>query len=97
MHHFRDFRVIASAPIIMDHLKIASDLNDDPVIFHYDTTFNMGDYWVSPLIFRNSVMDGDPLIPLAFLIHTRKRQKDHREFFEHVVQRCPTLKYSADM
>lgn len=58
----------------------------------YDTTFNLGDFYVSPLIFRHTMFVGEKIVPVAFLIHDRKFQDDHEKFFRFVSEECPFLK-----
>ena len=41
-------------------------------LLSYDTTFQLGDFYVSPLIVRHSIFDQKPCVPLAFMIHGRK-------------------------
>ena len=53
---------------------------DDPVEFMYDTTFNMGDFYFTPLLFKHTVFKELPTMPLSFMIHERKREQDHEIF-----------------
>ena len=41
-------------------------------LLSYDTAFQLGDFYVSPLIFRHTVFKERPCIPAMFLIHERK-------------------------
>ena len=61
-------------------------------VLQYDTTFNLGDYYVSPLIFRHNIYDQNPSIPVAFLIHDRKYQDVHEMFFRTLKDKIPNLK-----
>ncbi|KAK3108536.1 hypothetical protein FSP39_010086 [Pinctada imbricata] len=63
-----------------------------PVCLVYDTTFNLGDFYVSPLVFRHVLFEQGPLIPLAFLIHERKQQKCHNRLFEFIADKISILK-----
>ena len=65
--------------------------DDVPFIFFYDTTFKMGDFYVSPLVFRNIIFENSPIMPVAFLIHGRKKKKVHSRFFEFVSSGFPKL------
>ena len=38
----------------------------------YDTAFQLGDFYVSPLLFRHIVFKEEPCILAMFLIHERK-------------------------
>ncbi len=64
---------------------------DEPVELYYDTTYKMGDYYVSTLTFRHTFFVGDPCVPLAFLIHTRRFHDDHTAFLELVRSEIPGI------
>ena len=59
---------------------------------NYDTTFQLGDFYVSPLIFRHTIFEEKPCIPAMFLIHERKYTETHQEMFRECVARIPALK-----
>jgi hypothetical protein len=46
---------------------------------------------VSPLVFRNIIFENSPIMPVAFLIHGRKKEKVHSRFFEFVSSVFPKL------
>ena len=50
----------------------------------YDTTFQLGDFYVSSLLLRHTMLDGSPVMPLGFLIHERKFKETHEFFFLEV-------------
>ena len=50
-------------------------------VLSYDTTFNIGDIYVSPLLCRLTTIEGHPVFPLAFFLHYRKLQSSHSFFF----------------
>lgn len=65
-------------------------------ILYYDTTFNVEDFYVSPLTFSNHLFNHGnastkPIIPLGYLLHHTKKQEVHEEFFRHVRILCPTI------
>ena len=53
---------------------------DIPVLLSYDTTFSLGDIYVSPLLFRHVSFDSSPVVPAAFLLHERKFECTHESF-----------------
>lgn len=53
-------------------------------ILGYDTTYQLGDYYVSPLVMRKTNLDGEPLFPVIFHLHEKKDQLYHKEFFSFV-------------
>ena len=56
------------------------------LILSYDTTFQLGDFYVSPLIFRQVLFRQQPSIPVAFLLQERKYAQTHEELFHVVCQ-----------
>ena len=50
-------------------------------VVSYDTTYLMGDFYVSSLVCRNIKLEGDHVFPVAFLVHERKHMRCHKEFF----------------
>ena len=62
---------------IIDSLDTLLKASSVPVTFHYDTVFNVGDFYLSSLTFRHSLFENEPIIPCAFLVHSRRLQKDH--------------------
>ena len=57
-----------------------SKLLPQSVVLIYDTKFNMGDFYVSPLVMIHKFYDETPVIPLAYMIHQNKDKLDHRRF-----------------
>jgi len=47
-------------------------LDSSSQLLSYDTTFQLGDFYVSPLIVRHTLFREKPCIPAMFLIHERK-------------------------
>jgi len=92
---YPDLSIICYNPSIVDvftSLLCSSTPSDKPTVtLTYDTTFNLGDFYVSVLLFRETDFDPSPIVPLAFLIHERKLQSTHDEFFHHMHLLCPQL------
>lgn len=53
----------------------------------YDTTFQLGDFYVSTVTMRNCFVEGDPVFPVAFMLHERKFMKDHTSFLNSVLSK----------
>ena len=56
-----------------DIMNIFNDLltlqsNELTLIMTYDTTFQLENFYVSPILFRHIYFDGSPIIPLTFFI-----------------------------
>ena len=64
---------------------------DDPVLMSYDTTFQLGDFYLSPVLFKHVLFESQPVIPAAFLIHERKLQSGHKELMLHLKEEIPSL------
>ena len=66
--------------------------NEFQIILAYDITFQLGDFYVSPLLFRHIYFNGSPITPLAFLVHDRKIQVSHAKIFSKLTEKIPNLK-----
>ena len=54
------------------------------VLLSYDTTFNVGDYYLSTLVAKLPIFVEEPSIPIAFVLHERKFRSVHSELCEHI-------------
>ena len=61
-------------------------------LLSYDTTFQLGDFYVSVLSFPHTIFQEDQVIPVAFLLHERKHASYHIEFFDVCCKLIPALK-----
>lgn len=50
-------------------------------LLSYDTTFQLGYFYVSPLLFRHTLFTESPVLPALFLIHERKFETAHEQLF----------------
>ena len=76
---YPDLIVVCGMKDIMDQMdRILQIESQSKQLFSYDTTFNLGDFFVSPLLFRHTIFKESPVIPGLFLIHERKLQKTMR-------------------
>lgn len=67
-----------------------------PLLFHYDTTFNVGSNFVSILTMRDPTKQRmgaktsdrhafvEPILPIAVMVHQGKRREQHEEFFKQI-------------
>ena len=103
VHHVNDFvKLLSIYPdirVVLGSKDIFSELNrvlavksDEPALLSYDTTFNVGDFFVSVLVFRHVLFQNGVTIPAAFLIHDRKNQQTHDDFFRIIAEAVPNLK-----
>jgi len=63
----------------------------------YDTTFNLGDFYLSVLLFRETDFEGEPVIPLAYFLHERKLNATHTNFFRHMKSLLPELETTSNV
>ena len=66
-------------------------INDSGIYCSYDTTFNLGDFYVTPIVFRHIVFKENPTIPLFFMIHQRKYQALHEQFLNIILKEVPNI------
>ena len=57
----------------------------------YDTTFQLGDFNMSTLLFRNTVFTTSPVMPAFFLIHECKFKSVHSDLMKMVSEMAPSL------
>ena len=92
-----DLMCLFALPKLLDEFeKILKNIKE-PILMHYDTTFNIGDFYVSMLVVRHPLLENTsnlctPAIPIAFLFHERKFTKTHKYFFEQLSESVPILK-----
>lgn len=60
-------------------------------LLSYDTTFKLGDFYVSPLLFRNILFKTNPVMPAVVMIHERKLKNTHDELMKLVANELPCL------
>ena len=66
-------------------------LANEPVSLHYDTLFNMGDYYLSTLSYRQGLFIGEPIVPAAFFVHSRRFKSDHLDFIKSFTTMLPSI------
>ena len=76
---------------LLDSLQYLLNINSLPVTLHYDTVFNMGDYYMSTLTYRHYLFNGNPIIPCAFMIHSRRFHDDHKIFLQSITEAVASL------
>ena len=87
---YPDLVSVVGVKEVMDELNQLLDTKAGTLL-GYDTTFKLGDFYVSALVFRHTVFNEEPVIPAAFLIHDRKYQKVHQQFFDLLKEKVPNL------
>ena len=66
-------------------------LENEVLVFGYDTTFELGDFYCSVLLVRHPYIKGRPAVPVAFLLHETKMQTMHSRFMRKMCKLIPRL------
>lgn len=89
--------------VVCGHSSLAEELNsllqaesESPQLLSYDTTFQLGDFYLSSFLFRHTIFTSSPVIPCLFLIHERKFQSCHEELMREIALRVPFLVNGPD-
>ncbi|XP_047124770.1 uncharacterized protein LOC124807179 [Hydra vulgaris] len=88
---FPDLVVVMYSDETLQIFQQVLKLSQLPQQLSYDTTFSLGDFYLSVLLFRETEIDPSPIIPLAFMIHERKTLMPHSIFWQHMKLVCPEL------
>lgn len=84
---FPDLIVVCGLLEIVQELKLCLQTSPkNQQHLSYDTTFNMGDFFVSPIIFKHTMFTQKPTIPALFLLHEKKFAAHHKTIFEILEQ-----------
>ena len=75
---FPDLICICGLQEIINECDKVLLLDSSLQLLSYDTTFNLGDFYVSPLVFRHTLFQEIPCMPVMFLIHERKFTETQR-------------------
>ena len=81
IHTFPNLVVICGHSLMLDELEKVLYFDTIEQCLSYDTTFQIGDFYVSALIFRHIIFRENPCMPALFLIHERKFQQHHEILF----------------
>lgn len=91
---FPDLTCICGSSSILNEANKVLQLKDPGQLLSYDTTFQMGNFYVSTLLFRHIIFEENPCIPAIFMIHERKFTETHQELFKQVGSLIPSIKSS---
>ena len=75
-----NFCTIVGLPAMLS--DFAQLFQNDTATVYYDTTFSMGDFCVSCLLYRNLVFESKPVMPLLMLVHEQRTTESHELLFE---------------
>jgi hypothetical protein len=84
--------VIRLKEIVSELTQVLESDCSHPQLLSYHATFQLGDFYVSPLVFRHLLFSPPTIMPVAFLIHERKLLSCHDTFMEWIRCEIPVLK-----
>jgi len=89
---YPDLVVVCAHPKVLDEMNNLLQIgNTGGQLFSYDTTFELGDIYVSALLMCHVLFYGAPVIPVGFLLHERRLESSHGEFMEFISTKFPLL------
>ena len=93
------FDIFPSLLLVLGLRESVRDFNDllqikrsEKPFLSIDTTFETGNFYITPIVYKNFLFKSEPTVPLAFLIHQKKDQKFQERFLSVLSQECPNLK-----
>lgn len=92
---YPDLKCFFGLPDVMSEFNRLLQVKSNFTLYcSYDTTFDLGDFYLTPIVFRHILFETSPVIPLAFMLHKRKYQTLHEDFLRHLTRHIPNLKNS---
>ena len=76
-----DLLVIAYEDDLVQELNDMMSVYDGSVMISYDTTFNVGDFFLSVLLVKHHLLKSEPVVPAIYMFHDRKQETTHLDFF----------------
>ena len=93
MTTYPDLILICGLTELTNELNLLLQIeSEQPQLLSYDTTFQLGDFYISPFLFRHTLFRTSPVVPALFLIHERKYQRVHEAFLDCLAELVPNLK-----
>ena len=84
MSTFPDLCVVVADNEMIDELNTVVKLKDPEFLLSYDTTFSFDEFYVSPLVFKHTMFEYNPIVAGMFMIHERKLQDTNDTFFRRL-------------
>jgi len=80
-----------------DFLQMLDKCDNNKIFFTYDTTFNLGDFYLTTLVVQLFDFVDKPIIPVAFMLNERKFQMCHEQFCSQISKLLPTKVKSGNV
>ncbi len=89
---FPDLILICGLNTLIDELDHILQVDSEcSQLLSYDMTFQLGDFYVSPLLYRHTLFSTHPVMPAIFIIHELKFQSVHEHLMQYLAKMVPTL------
>ena len=75
---------------LLQSLETLLKVESLPVTLHYDTVFNVGDFYLSTLTYRHSIFESEPIF-CGYVLHTRRLEVDRQLFLEAIPKEVSQL------
>ena len=90
--------VVVAHPSMIEHVNDLLDWQSRRgrrVVFHYDTTYDVGGFFVSTLSLRHPFLTGEKILIASNMIHEEDKYSDHLQNFDVIVTHIPLLDSEA--
>ena len=86
---FPDLEVVFGMEEILQDMERELQWHEPGQLMSYDTTFQLGNFYLSFVIYRAMIFREEPCIPALFLLHERKFSATHCTFFNELKKKVP--------
>lgn len=83
--------VLAHRAMLHEFRSVLSTPTQQPQLLSYNITEKIGNYFVSPLLFKHTLFSEAPVMPVAFLIHESKSQYAQGMFMSFMAKEVPEM------
>ena len=86
---FPDLVVVCGLSYMLKELNKLLHIQSSSHLLSYDTTFQLGDCYVSTMLFKNVLFRKSPVMPAIFMLHERKLRNNHDELMKIAAAQIP--------
>ena len=91
---FPDLEAVFGMAEVVEGLERELQLSEPGQLLSYDTTFQLGNFYLSILLYKSMIFQEEPCIPALFLMHERKFTSTHATFFSELKKVVPSIQRS---
>ena len=88
---YPDLVVVCGVRKLLGETNRLLQLGNSSQLLSYNTTFKLGDFYVSPVVFRNVIFKKSPIMLAMFLVHERKLRSTHNDLMTCIARELPCL------